>query len=148
MAESVFVGNLVAEPEIRDTREGKPWASFTLVHSDRVKDQSGNWVDGDATFLDCVMFAHGAGNLAGLVKGTRLVAAGRLKQQNWEKEGQKRSKIQLVADEVAVSAKFGRVTFQQAAQQGYSASQPSNAGVSSEGWANPAQNAFNNERPF
>lgn len=147
MAETSFVGNLVAEPEIRDTREGKPWAAFTLVTSDRKQDQSGNWVDGDATYLDCVTFAHGAGNLGGLAKGTRLMVSGKLKQQNWEKDGQKRSKIQLVVDEVGVSTKFGSVTFQKAAHGGSGVP----AGVSSSGdvWAAPGgAQSFDSEAPF
>lgn len=153
MSEITFVGNLVDTPEVRVTREGKPWASFTLVKSERVR-QGDDWVDGDPTFFDCVTFEYGADNLAELEKGTRLIVTGDVKQQVWEKDGQKRSKLQILVKEVGVSTRFGSVAFTKRRSGVVSGS----SGMSGQGqtvssaqggeWHNPGQSFDDTDAPF
>lgn len=105
---TTIVGRLVADPELHYISDGKPVASFTIASSQRVYNkQAGQWEDGDATFLDCVAWQKLAEGVATLRKGQRVVAVGVLKQRRWEgQNGQKRSKLELVADEVGTSVLF------------------------------------------
>jgi single-strand DNA-binding protein len=115
------VGNLTADPELRFTPSGAGVANFTVASTPRTFDrQTQEWQDGDALFLRCSVWRAQAENVAeGLRKGDRVVVTGRLKQRSYEKDGQKRTVIELEADEVAASAKFATVTAQRA-QRGVS----------------------------
>lgn len=110
------VGNLTADPELRFTPSGDAVANFTVASTPRTFDkQSQEWRDGDALFLRCNVWRAQAENVAeGMRKGDRVVVVGRLKQRSYEKDGQKRTVIELEGDEVAVSAKFATVTAQRA----------------------------------
>lgn len=141
---TTIVGRLVADPEVRYTSDGKPVASFTIASSQRVYNkQTGQWEDGDATFLDCVAWQKLAEGVATLHKGQRVVAVGVLKQRRWEsKDGQKRSKLELTADEVGTSVLFA------GGGSGGSNSQPRNqqqTGENGNGWNNstPGNDAWN-----
>lgn len=105
---TTIVGRLTADPEVRYTNDGKPVASFTIASSQRVYNkQAGQWEDGEATFLGCTAWRKLAEGVATLHKGQRVVAVGVLKQRRWEtQDGQKRSKLELTADEVGTSVLF------------------------------------------
>ena len=105
---TTIVGRLTADPEVRYTNDGTPVASFTIASSHRVYNkQAGQWEDGEATFLGCTAWRKLAEGVATLHKGQRVVAVGVLKQRRWEtQDGQKRSKVELVADEVGTSVLF------------------------------------------
>ncbi|MGX6605609.1 single-stranded DNA-binding protein [Micromonosporaceae bacterium Da 78-11] len=104
------VGNLVAAPELRFTASGAGVAAFTVVSSPRVLDKtSGEWRDGDPTFLDCKIWRDAAEHVAeSLDKGMRVVVTGRLKQESWEDKngGGKRSKFVLDVEEVGPSLRY------------------------------------------
>ena len=105
---TTFVGRLVADPEVRYTNDGKPVASFTIASSQRVYNkQTGQWEDGEATFLGCTAWSKLAEGVATLGKGQRVIATGVLRQRRWEgQDGQKRSKLELTAGEVGTSVLF------------------------------------------
>ena len=105
---TTIVGRLTADPEVRYTNDGTPVATFTIASSQRVYNkQAGQWEDGEATFLGCTAWRKLAEGVATLHKGQRVVAVGVLKQRRWEtQDGQKRSKVELVADEVGTSVLF------------------------------------------
>jgi single-strand DNA-binding protein len=109
MAENnvTLVGNVVAEPELRFTNSGMAAASLRLAVNNRRKQANGEYED-EAHFFDVQMFGSMAENAAeSLAKGTRIVVQGRLQQRQWEsKEGEKRSKVELLADEVAPSLRW------------------------------------------
>lgn len=135
---TTVVGRLTADPEIRYTKNGTPVASFTLASSQRVYNkQTNQWEDGDATFLDCTAWAKLAEGVDTLHKGQRVIAAGVLEQRRWETwDGQNRSKMELVADEVGTSVLFA------GDNNGGNAKQPRNQhGNSSNG------NGWNNSTP-
>ena len=107
------IGNLTADPELRFTPAGHAVASFTVASTPRTFDrQSQEWRDGDALFLRCSVWRDAAENVAeSLTKGSRVVVVGRLKQRSFEtKEGEKRTVVELDADEVAPSLRYAQAS--------------------------------------
>lgn len=104
-------GNCVADPELRTANSGTSVLSFAVAVTGRKKNESsGQWENGDTSFFDVVCFGKLAENVADSVsKGKRVMVMGSLRQSSWEKDGQKRSKIELVADEVGPSLKWDSV---------------------------------------
>ncbi len=89
-------GNITAMPELRFTPNGKATASFTVAENRKRGDE-------DVTsFFDVVTWDTLAENVAeSLDKGMRVVVTGRLEQRSWnDKEGNKRSRIEVIADSV------------------------------------------------
>jgi single-strand DNA-binding protein len=104
-------GNCVADPEVRVSNKGTSVLSFAVAVTGRKKNESsGQWENGDTSFFDVVCFGKLAENVAESVsKGKRVIVMGSLRQSSWEKDGQKRSKVELVADEVGPSLKWDSV---------------------------------------
>ncbi len=107
-----LAGNLTRDPEIRFTPSGQATTSFALAVNRRWQNRpSGEW-DEATSFFDIVCWTHMAENVVhSLRKGDRVVVSGRLDQRSWENaEGDKRSKIEVTADEVAPSLRWATVT--------------------------------------
>lgn len=107
-----IVGNVVREPELRFTNSGLATATFSVaVNRRRLNQQTQEWEE-NTSFFDVVCWRELAENASGsLEKGSRVVVTGRLEQRSWESnEGEKRSKVQIVADEVGVSLRWATVT--------------------------------------
>jgi single-strand DNA-binding protein len=102
-----IVGNLTDDPELRYTANGAAVANFTVAHSTRIRDAAGNWSDGETSFFRVNVWRALAENAAeSLTRGTRVVVTGRLRQRSWEnQEGEKRSMIEIEADDVGPSLK-------------------------------------------
>jgi single-strand DNA-binding protein len=103
-----IVGNLTRDPELRFTPSGQATASFGVaVNRSWQNRQTQEWNE-VTSFFDVVCWAALAENAAqSLTRGTRVVVSGRLEQRSWEnQDGEKRSKIEIVADEVAPSLRF------------------------------------------
>ncbi len=103
-----IVGNLTRDPELRFTPSGQATASFGVaVNRSWQNRQTQEWNE-VTSFFDVVCWANLAENAAqSLNRGTRVVVSGRLEQRSWENaDGEKRSKIEIVADEVAPSLRF------------------------------------------
>jgi len=102
-----IVGNATKPPELKFTPSGVAVANFGVAVNNRRKDGD-RWVDGDPEFYDVVCWRELAENVAECIdKGTRLVVVGRLSQRSWEAgDGSKRSKIEVVAEEVAPSLRW------------------------------------------
>ena len=95
-------GNLTREPELRATQSGAQILNFGVAVNDRAKNpQTGEWED-RPNFVDCVVFGKRAESLANLLsKGMKVAIEGKLHYSSWEtKEGQKRSKLEVVVDEI------------------------------------------------
>ena len=98
---------VVAEPELRFSEKGSAWVKVRGIAKDRVRDASGTWGDGDPLFIDIVI-GNGAENLyESIVKGDTIMVSGKLKMRTWEKDGQKRSTMDITADSVSVSLRGG-----------------------------------------
>ena len=110
MADSTvtIVGNLTRDPEIRYTTGGAAKASFGVAVSRRWQNrQSQEWEE-QTSFFNVVCWREMAENVAeSLGKGSRVVVTGRLEQRSWETEnGEKRSVVEIVADEVGPSLRW------------------------------------------
>jgi single-strand DNA-binding protein len=105
----VIVGNMTRDPELRYTPNGAALVKFGMAVSRRVKDDAtGQWKDADTSFFDVTAWRTLAENVAeSLTQGTRVVVVGRLRTNTWETpEGDKRSKVEIEAEEVAPSLKW------------------------------------------
>ncbi|GGJ67604.1 single-stranded DNA-binding protein [Streptomyces brasiliensis] len=117
------VGNLTADPELRHTASGLPVASFTIASTPRVFDRERNeFVDGEPLFLRCSIWRQAAENAAqSLAKGARVIITGRLKQRTFDdKEGQRRTVVEIDAEEVAASLTYATATVTKAYRSGAS----------------------------
>jgi single-strand DNA-binding protein len=95
----VLVGNLTRDIELRYIPSGTAVAEIGLAVNDRVK-KGDQWVD-ETTFVDVTLWGRTA-EVANqyLTKGSSVLIEGRLKLDSWEKDGQKRSKLRVVADKM------------------------------------------------
>ena len=101
-------GNATREPELRFTPSGQAVASFGIAVNRRWQNrQTQEWEEA-VSFFDVTAWAQLAENAAESVqKGTRVTVTGRLDQRSWEtQDGEKRSKVEIVADDVAVSLRW------------------------------------------
>ena len=95
-----ITGNLTRQPEIRTTQGGTAVLSFGIAVNDRRKNASGQWED-VPNFFECVTFGNRATALSDiLTKGMKVAIAGKLHYTSWEKDGQKHSKVDIIADEI------------------------------------------------
>lgn len=95
-------GNLTRDPELRATASGMQILSFGVAVNDRRRNpQTNEWED-YPNFVDCVLFGARAEALSRfLAKGAKVAIEGKLRYSSWEsKEGQRRSKLEIVVDEV------------------------------------------------
>ena len=95
------VGNLTRDAQIRRTQSGMAVLSIGIAVNDRRKNpQTGEWGD-YANFFDCTMFGSRAESLAQyLVKGQKVAIDGKLRWSQWQKDGQNRSKVEIVVDDI------------------------------------------------
>lgn len=93
-------GNLTRDPELRQTTSGTAILRFGVAVNDRRRNQSGEWED-VPNFVDCVVFGNRAEPLSRfLSKGSKVAVEGKLRYSSWERDGQRRSKLEVVVDEV------------------------------------------------
>lgn len=98
----VLVGNLTRDPEFRTIQSGTSVAEIGLAVNERRKDANGNWIE-DTTFVDVTVWSRSAEVVRDYTrKGSQLLVEGRLKQDVWEQDGQKRSKIKVVAERIVL----------------------------------------------
>lgn len=97
----VISGNLTRDPELRATASGMPVLGFGVAVNDRRKNQqTGEWED-YPNFIDCTMFGARAESVSRfLSKGSKVAIEGKLRWSQWERDGQKRSKIEIIVDEI------------------------------------------------
>lgn len=94
-------GNLTRDPELRATASGMQVLGFGVAVNDRRRNaQSGEWED-YPNFVDCTMFGARAEALGRyLSKGTKVSIEGKLRYSSWERDGQRRSKLEVIIDEI------------------------------------------------
>lgn len=127
-------GNLTRDPELRSTQGGTSVLTFGLAVNDRRKNsQTGEWED-YANYIDCVVFGNRAEWLGKeLRKGKKVYLDGKLRYTSWERDGQKRSKIEIVVDDID----FDRPPKDTQAVQGH---QVASSATNSHGYQNASQN--------
>jgi single-strand DNA-binding protein len=105
----VVVGNLTRDPELRYTPNGAALVKLGIAVSRRVKDDAtGQWRDAETSFFNVTAWRSLAENVAeSLTQGSRVVVVGRLRTNSWETpEGEKRSAVEIEAEEVGPSLKW------------------------------------------
>lgn len=94
-------GNLTRDPELRTTAGGTAVLTFGVAVNDRRRNpQTGEWED-CPNFIDCVLFGSRAESVSRFIgKGSKVAIEGKLRWSQWERDGHKRSKIEVVVDEI------------------------------------------------
>lgn len=96
----ILMGNLTRDPELRQTPNGQSVTSFSLALNRSYKGADGNWQDA-TDYVDIVAWGPLGERVAQyLSKGRPCLVNGRLQSRNWEQDGQKRSKVEVVAQDV------------------------------------------------
>lgn len=155
-----ITGNLTRDPELRATQGGTQVLHLGVAVNDRRRNpQTGNWED-YPNFIDCVMFGTRAEAIQRyLSKGTKVAIEGRLRYSSWERDGQKRSKIEVIIDEIEFMSSrqggnSGGYGQQQggysapAPQAGYQASAPQPAPAPAPVATPPAADVYDEDIPF
>lgn len=98
-----ITGNLTRDPELRSTAGGTAVLSFGIAVNDRRKNASGQWED-VPNFFECVTFGNRALALGDILdKGMKVAIAGKLHHYSiWEKDGQKHSKVDIIANDIEI----------------------------------------------
>lgn len=96
----ILMGNLTRDPEVRQTPSGQSVCSFSLALNRAYKGQNGEWQEA-TDYIDVVAWGP-LGERVGqyLSKGRRALVQGRLQSRSWEQDGQKRSKVEVLANDV------------------------------------------------
>lgn len=95
-----LMGNLTRDPELRQTPSGQSVCSFSLALNRSYKDQTGEWQEA-TDYIDIVAWGPLGERVSQyLHKGSRTLVQGRLQSRSWEQEGQKRSKVEVLANDV------------------------------------------------
>ena len=133
-----LIGNITRDPELRFTSTGQATATFGLAVNRRWQNrQSQEWEEA-TSFFNVVCWRDLADNVAeSLTKGSRVIVTGRLEQRSWETEnGEKRSVVEVVADEVGPSLRWATAKVEKTERRG-----PGEGGGQQGGASRPVQNA-------
>lgn len=96
----VLMGNLTRDPELRQIPSGQSVCSFSLALNRSYKGQDGEWKEA-TDYVDVVAWGPLGERVAQYVtKGRPVLVNGRLQSRSWEQDGQKRSKLEVVAQDV------------------------------------------------
>lgn len=148
-----ITGNATREPELRFTPSGQAVANFGVAVNRRWQNRQTQEWEESVSFFDVTCWATLAENVAeSVAKGTRVTVAGRLDQRSWEtQEGDKRSKVEIVADDVAVSLRWATadVMRNERPDSGGGGGRPSGGGGGGGGGGNAGPPPYNpDEEPF
>jgi len=95
-----LMGNLTRDPELRTTPNGASVCSFSLALNRSYKNSEGNWTEA-TDYIDIVAWGPLGERVAQyLTKGRPALVSGRLQSRSWEQDGNKRSKVEVVANDV------------------------------------------------
>ena len=157
----IISGRLTRDPEARSTAGGTTVLGLGVAVNDRRKNQqTGQWED-YTNYIDCTMFGNRAESLSRiLTKGMLVCIEGRLRWSSWERDGQKRSKIEVIVDEIELPSRSQGGQGQQGgydggngSQGGYAPQQQSYGSQPQGGYAQapqqpPMDQAYDDEIPF
>jgi len=138
MASVTFTGNIGKSQGLKFSQDGKPRLSFSAAETARVKDQSGQWVDGGTTWFNVTLFGFTAeavdAQIAAQGGKGKVIVTGRMSTREYEHNGEKRESLDVVAASVGFVPRGQQNGNQQqqapATSQGSWGGQPQNSG----GW--------------
>ena len=127
-----IIGNVTRDPELRYLTSGTALAQLGVAVNRRYQ-QNGEWQE-DTSFFDVVCWRELADNVSeSISKGDRIIVTGRLEQRSWEtQDGDKRSKVEIVADEVGPSLRWATAKIEKIRRDG-----PSGGGGGGGGYEPP-----------
>ena len=98
--QEILMGNLTRDPELRTTPNGTSVCGFSLALNRSYRGSDGEWQEA-TDFIDIVAWGPLGERVAQyLTKGRAALVNGRLQSRSWEQDGQKRSKVEVVANDV------------------------------------------------
>jgi single-strand DNA-binding protein len=151
MADSTvtITGSLTRDPELRFTTGGKGIASFGVAVNRRYQ-VNNEWQEQTSFFNVSAWGTLGENAAASLTKGTRVIVTGRLEQRQYEtKEGEKRSVVEIIADEIGPSLRWARAEVERVAREGGAGGQGGGGNGSGNGSFNRAPDpVYGDEEPF
>ncbi len=138
------VGNVTRDPELRFTPSGQAIATFGLAVNRRWQNRQTQEWEEQVSFFDITCWAQLGQNVSDtLVKGSRAIVTGRLEQRSWETDqGDKRSKVEIIADEVGPSLRWATAEITRNERTG-----PSDGGSGGGGGSAAAAKPVANEAP-
>jgi single-strand DNA-binding protein len=147
-----LVGNITRDPELRFTTGGRAVASFGLAVNRRYQ-VNGEWQEQTSYFNVTAWGQLGENAAQSLSKGARTIVAGRLEQREYEtREGEKRSVVEVVADEIGPSLRWATAqvekTSRQSAEGGTFDRGASTGGGGGGGGRAQAGGGYGDEEPF
>ena len=97
----IISGNLTRDAELRATASGTQVLSFDIAVNERFKDpQTDEWKD-RPNYVSCTMFGTRAESVSRYIrKGSKVAISGKLRYSSWEKDGQKRSKLEVIVNDI------------------------------------------------
>ncbi len=118
----IISGNTTRDLDLRATTNGSLVGTFSVAVNDRRKNsQTGEW-EGVPNFVDCILFGARAEKLQQyMTKGTKVAIEGKLRYSSWEKDGVRRSRLEVVVDEIEL---MGRKSSQSAPNSPQATPQP------------------------
>ena len=136
------VGNVTRDPELRFTPNGAAVVNFGLAWN-----RKGQNDEEIVSFFDITCWRNLAENVAeSITKGSRVIVYGRLDQRSWEnQEGERRSKVEIVADDVAPSLKWATVEI---TRNEFRGGDGGGSAAPSSGGGRPASTLQTDEEPF
>lgn len=104
-----IVGNLCGDPELRQTSLGVPVADLRIAENRNYQDCNGEWQQ-ETSYYSAVVWRRLAEHAASLRRGDRVVAVGRMRQDEWTTDrGETRRRYVVDCDELAASIRFNPV---------------------------------------
>jgi single-strand DNA-binding protein len=150
MADSTvtLVGNLTRDPELRYTTGGRGVASFGLAVNRRYQ-VNGEWQE-QVSFFNVVAWGQLGENVAAtLTKGSRTIVFGRLEQRSYETNGEKKSIVEVVADEVGPSLRWAQASIERNERsEGAGGGGGGGGGGGAGGGARTPDPVYGDEEPF
>jgi single-strand DNA-binding protein len=106
--QTTIVGNLTRDPELKFTAKGAAVAQLSVACNENYKDDSGKWVDGPTSFVNCNAWRELADHAAEtLRKGDRVIVTGTFRQRTYEtKEGEKRTVWELAISAIGPELRY------------------------------------------
>lgn len=146
----VISGGLGHDPELKSTQGGTPVLNFSVAVSDgRKNSQTGQWED-ITHWIDVVMFGRRADSLSKILrKGMKVTVFGKLSQSKWEdKNGNKRSKVEVVANDVELPPRPKNGQTNNYTNQRQSGTQNGCQGFSDAYQQQPPMDVYDSDIPF
>jgi single-strand DNA-binding protein len=95
----ILIGNLTADPEVRYTPQGTPVCNLRVASNTKFK--QGDQMKEETLFISAVLFGKSGEAIAKYTtKGSPVLIEGRLRENSWEKDGQKKSRMEIIANTV------------------------------------------------